>query len=80
MDCTLTGHKFSFENHFVTIRGGLYGIEAVGETRFVLSVGAKIPGEHHQRNHGKEGDQCELSGVGVIFLIGSWRRSILTPC
>ena len=56
-------YKFIFENHFVTIRGSLHGIEAIGETRFVLSVGVKIPGGHHQRNRGKGSDQCDLAGV-----------------
>jgi len=59
-------YKFIFENHFVTIRG-LHRIEAIGETRFVLSVGVKIPGGHHQRNRGNGSDQCELSGVEKSF-------------
>ena len=60
-------YKFIFENHFVTIRGSLHRIEAIGETRFVLSVGVKIPGGHHQRNRGKRSDQCELSAVEKSF-------------
>lgn len=27
-------YKSIFENHFVTMRGSLHGIEAIGETRF----------------------------------------------
>jgi hypothetical protein len=55
-------YKF-FKNHFVTIRGSLHCIEAIGELRFVLSVGVKISGEHHKRTRGNDSDQCELSGV-----------------
>ncbi len=60
-------YQFIFENHFVTIRSGLHGIEALGKARFVLSVGVKIPAQRHQGNRGKEGDQWELSGVGKSF-------------
>jgi len=60
-------YKFILENHFVTIRGGLHGIEAIGETRFVLSVGVKIPAEHRDRTRNEQGDQHELSGAEKSF-------------
>lgn len=56
-------YKFIFENHFVTIRGSLHGIETIGETRFVLSVCLKIPAEHCERTRDEQGDQHELSGA-----------------
>jgi len=60
-------YKFIFENHLVTIRCGLHGIEALGKAGFVLSGGVKIPAQRRQENHGEEGDQCEFSGVGKSF-------------
>ena len=35
-------HKFVFKDNFVAIRRGLYGVVAVGETSFVLSVEIEI--------------------------------------
>jgi len=55
---------------FVTIRGSLHGIEAIGETRFVLSVGVKISAEHRERTRNEQGDQHEL-GRAEVVLIGS---------
>ena len=60
-------YKFIFENHFVTIRGSLHGIEAIGEPRFVLSVGVKIPAEYRERTRDEQGDQHELSGAEKSF-------------
>jgi len=56
-------HKFIFENHFVTIRSSLHSVEAIGETRFVLSVSVKIQTKHRERTRDEQGDQHELSGA-----------------
>ncbi len=36
-------HKFIFENNFVAVRRGLYGVVAVGETRLVLPINIQMP-------------------------------------
>src|SRR5579872_4649724 len=60
-------YKFILENHFVTIRGSLHSIEAMGEPRFVLSVGVKISAEYRERTRREQGDQHELSGKEKSF-------------
>lgn len=60
-------YKFIFENHLVTIRGSLHGIEAVGKARFVLSIGVKIPAEHRERTRDEQGNPHELSGAKKTF-------------
>ena len=35
--------KFIFENNFVAVRCGLYGVVAVGETRLVLPIKIQLP-------------------------------------
>ena len=60
-------YKFILENHFVTIRGSLHGIETIGETRFVLSVCVKIPAEHCERTRDEQDDQHRLSGAEKSF-------------
>jgi hypothetical protein len=56
-----------FEDHLVAIRGGLYGVVAVGETRFVLSVDVRMRGPQYYRTHDQGGDKSSLSGEENSF-------------
>ena len=59
--------EFVFENNFVGVGRDLHGVIAVGELRFVLSVGVKMPGEQSQGGDDEGGDESSLSRMCYSF-------------
>ena len=55
--------KFIFENNFVTVRCGLHGVVAVGETRSVLPVEVEMPSQQDYRTHNQNHDNSYFSSA-----------------